>query len=187
MTDNSKVKKIIRDEISQWAIDLLKKGNEKPIKTIEETPEEYLIKKQKIDSDAHNAVFFGFDDEESVEQSKQRYLKESDSAVEDTQILSSEITKFKQDMSSNVSSKTIFDNQQNNHVIYAYNGSSGIEVVCSGFIPLNSENKIKWQFSLQNGPYVEVNSELNSELTELLSSLSGYYDSWNAEWSAKFS
>lgn len=184
--DYSRIKEIIKDEISQWAVEELKnkETQKQASKPIEETPEESLIKRQKADKDAHDAVFYAFEDEKTIEQSKQRYLKESEEA--ETQILSSEISKFKQDMSANVSSNIHFDNQQNSHVIYAYRGDSGTEAMCSGSIPLNSENKIKWEFSLQNGAYVEANSELSEDFVELLTKLNSYYVSWKAEWSSKF-
>jgi len=183
MNDNLRIKDIIRDEIKMWALDSLKKKDTKVRKPIEETPEESLLKKEKADKEAHQAVFYAFEDEELINQAKQRYLKESD---DDIQILSSEIEKFQQDILSNVSQNIIFNKQKNSKTIYAYDGLSGTEVVCSGFIPLNSENKIKWELSLQNGAYIEVNAELNNDLVSTLGKLNDYYIGWKSEWQTKF-
>ncbi len=184
--EKDRIIQIIQDEVKNFTIKLVQDKN-KPKQEVKKRPEnEYEKAIREMDVDKH--IFYGGENEDKIESAKQRYLKEQEEMDSNkVTITTSEIKDFETKFKDNVSDRTIFDKQQNGTSMYAYNGVSGIEAKCSGIIPLNSENKIKWEYSIQNGVFVEIKAELSTELVDILENLNSFYVSWDAEWTDKLS
>lgn len=184
--EKERVIEIIQDEIKQFTIKIVQDKN-KPKTFIQKKPEtdyEKAIREMDLDK----TIFYGGENEDKIESSKQRYLKEEEEVKTDKiTITTSEIKDFETKFKDNVSDRVVFDKQQNNTSMYVYSGVSGIEAKCSGTIPLNSENKIKWEYSIQNGVFVDIKSELSTDLLDILENLNSFYVSWEAEWTDKLS
>jgi len=182
--DKDKITQIIQDEVKNY---LLKKEidkNNPKIKSI--VKPSTLFDKTMKDMDVDKHLFYGGETEDKIESSKQRYLKEEENKSNIT-ITTSEIKDFETKFKNNVSDQVVFHKQSNGTSIYAYVGASGIEAKCSGIIPFTSDNKIKWEYSIQNGIFVDIKSELSTELIDILEALNSFYISWDQEWTEKLS
>ena len=96
----------------------------------------------------------------------------------------SEISDWENKFRQNVSSLVQFDTNNETHEksFKLYKGVSGIEASWSGTIMLKADNYIKWNFSIQNEPFVEAKFTLNNETSQLISKLYSFYEMWKQEW-----
>ena len=174
--EKDRIREIIRNVVKNAAVDVAKNKIPKTEAKKEETPEERIIRRQE----AHNALFYAFEDENTINSSKQRYLKENIDA--NKAIPSSMVTAFESEFKQNVNAKAVFDRQSNGRSIYAVDGNDGLEVISSGKIDLSSQDTIIWNFSIKNGPSVNIESELDDDLIDTVTKMMSYFISWKKKW-----
>lgn len=175
METNKDIKRIIQDEIYNFAIKQLK-NNKKENANSGTVKSDYDKIKELEEVDA--ALFYGGDNLNKN--------KINENQTNSPQITQSEIDKFQNDFQTKVVSNVLFSKKQDGSINFElYNGESGIEAKVSGIIPIKAENKIEWSFSLQNKAFVNVKAELNTEIIDLLNKLYFFFDSWSKEWTEK--
>ena len=64
-----------------------------------------------------------------------------------------------------------------------YNGESGIDATWSGIIILGNDDYVKWNFSIQNEPFIDSKLNLTQENFNIFSNLYNFYNEWKLEWS----
>jgi hypothetical protein len=178
--EKDRIREIIQSEIQNAAVDVARNKIPKPKPQKEETKEEKIIRQ----AEAHNALFYAFEDEDTINNSKQRYLKEEEDATtkSNKSIPSSMVSQAESEFKQNVNPKTTFDNQKNGRSIYAINDNDGLEVIMSGSIKLSSNDTIRWTFSIKNGPSIVSQSELNDDFVTTITKMNSYYVSWKKKW-----
>lgn len=104
------------------------------------------------------------------------------------QITTSEVQDWENKFKESVSPLVQFNNDGTaNGSMKLYNGQSGYEALWSGTIMLNSDNYIKWTFSIQNEPFIEAKLSFTEENFRIITNLKNFYDSWKSEWSKQLS
>lgn len=100
------------------------------------------------------------------------------------QITTAEVQDWENKFKESVSPLVKFDNDGTaNGSLKLYNGKSGVEAIWSGVIILNNDNYIKWNFSIQNEPFIDCKLNYNENNYTILINLKNFYDSWKTEWS----
>lgn len=189
MEFSKKIKEIIQDEIKNFSIEQLKnKKNKKEDKSKKKSPSKYDKLKSSIDLD--NTIFYGGGSPDDYSKVQSRFIKESEeistSQSDNPSITQTEVDQFEKDFRQKVTPLVRFsENEDGNINFELYNGESGVEAKVSGVIPLKSDNKISWSFSLQNGSYVDSNSEITEEFVTIISNLYYFYDAWKRDWTEK--
>ena len=171
MEFKDRIKEIIQDEIKNFSMEQLRGGDKK------EAPKgKSDYDKLKETEEIDNTIFFGGGNAEKIKKSKQRYIKENQEGIDNTdnvdqgqtvdpRITQTEIDQFEKDFREKVSPLVNFSKKEDGSINFElYKGDSGIEAKVSGIIPIKAENKIEWSYSLQNGAYINVNAELTSEV-----------------------
>ena len=78
------------------------------------------------------------------------------------QITTAEVQDWENKFKESVSPLVKFDNDGTaNGSLKLYNGESGVEALWSGVIILNNDNYIKWNFSIQNEPFIDCKLNYN--------------------------
>ncbi len=104
------------------------------------------------------------------------------------QITKSEIQDWENKFKENVSPLVQFENDGTaNGSMKLYNGKSGYEAIWAGTIMLNKDNYIKWSFSIQNEPFIDIKCNFNDNNYKIITNLKNFYDSWKTEWSKQLS
>lgn len=104
------------------------------------------------------------------------------------QITASEIQDWENKFKESVSPLVQFSNDgTGNGSMRLYNGQSGMEALWSGTILLNNDNYIKWNFSIQNEPFIESKMIFTDDNYKIISNLKNFYDLWKIEWSKQLS
>ena len=98
-------------------------------------------------------------------------------------ITSSEVSNWEKIFTQNVTPMVQFDTLDNGKSMKFYNGQSGIEGEWSGVIKLEAEDNIKWNFSIQNGPYIESKTVLNETVVGLFGKIYNIFEEWKEQWS----
>lgn len=98
------------------------------------------------------------------------------------QISQSEITEWENKFREQVSPQVKFTAAEGEPSMKLYNGISGIEATWAGTIILQSDNYIKWTFSIQNEPFVEAKMNVSEDTKLLVEKLYNLYLSWKQEW-----
>jgi len=93
-----------------------------------------------------------------------------------------EIKEWESNFSSSVYSNVKFDSVDGKPSIRLYKGYSGIEATWSGVMLFESDNNIKWSFSIQNGIFVEAKIKLTDTIINTIENLYSFYDNWKNEW-----
>jgi len=100
------------------------------------------------------------------------------------QITAEEVQEWENKFKENVSPQVQFEVRENGGPsMQLYNGESGIEALWSGTILLNSDNYIKWTFSIQNNPFLDCKINLTEESFQIIKRLNDFYNNWKEEWS----
>ncbi len=73
--------------------------------------------------------------------------------------------------------------EQGTNSMKFYNGESGIDATWSGIIILGNDDYVKWNFSIQNEPFIESKLNLTQENFNIFSNLYNFYNEWKDEWS----
>lgn len=104
------------------------------------------------------------------------------------QITSDEVQEWENKFKESVSPQVQFEVRENGgHSMRLYNGESGIEALWSGTILLNSDNYIKWTFSIQNNPFLDCKINLTEENFQTIKRLNDFYNTWKEEWAKQLS
>ena len=185
MEFSNRIKEIIQDEIKNFSHEQLKNGKQK-----EEPKGKSDYDRIKEIEDIDNAIFHGGDKPKADKSARQRYINENeevtDNQTEDPRITQTEIDQFEKDFREKVSPLVQFSKKEDGSINFElYKGESGIEAKVSGTIPLKAENKVQWSYSLQNGPYIDVNAELTPEVADTLTKMAFFYEEWKREWTEK--
>jgi len=191
--DSSKLKEIIKQEIQANALDFLKNKEKYTQKSREKSDLDNALEEERV----HNTLFYGSDDAREFE-FKAKLSESSDfhgigeveeiegAAAEEPQITRSEVESFEQKFKEVVTPSVKFNTGEDGAIDYRlYNGESGIEASVGGTIPLQAENYIKFDYSLQNGPFMTASVELTTDVAETISNLANFYEQWKREWSLK--
>ncbi len=197
---SKKLKEIIKDEIKNFSIEKLKqKGKKKEGQEKKKAPSNYDRLKSSVDLD--NTLFYGGGTADDYSKVQSRFIKEAEepnpaepladpvtptNQTNDPVITQTEIDQFEQDFRQKVTPLVKFAEKEDGTLNFElYNGESGVEAKVSGTIPLKAENKISWSFSLQNGAYIDANTELTQDVVTIISNLYFFYDAWKADWTEK--
>lgn len=187
--DNSKLKEIIKQEIYAHALEFVK-DRESYIKSNQKSDLDMAIENQSVD----DILFYGGESSEDFELSRRRALRESEEMAPEPsnmvggepQITRSEVDEFEQKFKEVVSPMVKFNSNEEGEIDYQlYKGESGIEASIGGTIPLQAENYIKFNFSLQNGPFMSAKVELTTDTAEIISNLASFYEQWKRDWGQK--
>jgi len=98
-------------------------------------------------------------------------------------ITSTEIAEWENRFKEIVSPLVEFEKQDNGQSMKLYSGLSGTEASWKGAILLSSDNYINWDFSLQNGPFIEAKYKLDSDNHQIIENIYNFYQQWRSEWS----
>lgn len=98
-------------------------------------------------------------------------------------ITATEITDWENRFKQSVSPLVEFEKQDNGQSMKLYSGESGIEANWKGTILLKSDNYINWDFSLQNGPFIDAKFMIDTDNNQLVNKLFSFYQQWREEWS----
>lgn len=191
--DSAKLKEIIKQEIQSNALDFIKDREKYMQKSKEKSDLDHALEEERV----HNTLFYGSDEEKEFEFKKK--LSESNefhgigeaeevegAAVSEPQITRSEVESFEQKFKEVVTPAVKFNVGEDGNIDYKlYNGDSGIEASVSGTIPLQAENYVKFDFSLQNGAFMTASTEISTDVAEIISNLASFYEQWKREWSQK--
>lgn len=76
---------------------------------------------------------------------------------------------------------------QDSNSMRFYNGESGVDATWSGIIILGNDDYVKWNFTIQNEPFIESKLNLTQENFNIFSNLYNFYNEWKQEWSKQIS
>ena len=187
----NRLKEIIQDEIKNFSMEQLKVSNSPEVTSNKKSDYDKIREAEDELKKVDNILFFGGEDPDKINKSKQRYIKENEevsdnSQSEDPRITQTEIDQFEKDFREKVSPMVQFSKKEDGSVNFdLYKGVSGVEAKVSGIIPIKAENKIEWSYSLQNGSYVNMNAELTTEVSETLNKMAFFYEQWKRDWTEK--
>jgi hypothetical protein len=102
-------------------------------------------------------------------------------------VTAEEIKDWEDKFKENVTPYVKFELQDGSHSMKLYSGISGIDATWSGTILLQSDNYIKWTFTLQGEPFVEARFAINEDTRYLIEKIYNMYDEWKKYWSESLS
>jgi len=99
------------------------------------------------------------------------------------QITNTEVSDYEERFKEKVYHDVDFERDDKGVSIRLYNGESGAEALWAGVVRFGGESRIKFQFSVQNGCFIEAVMELDDNNYKVVTNMYEFYQTWKEEWS----